>query len=121
MSDRLAELRRQRALVQQHLAWLDLEIATAAGSAPTNSPVSPIVALPPSPSVPAQALLSAPGVAQPRPLVQAPDPEAIIAQYRSEPTSVRNDVRKGCLLYFAGAFVLLGLGVMAMYYLLRAR
>jgi hypothetical protein len=31
MSDRLPELRRQRALVAEHLAWLDREIAAAGG------------------------------------------------------------------------------------------
>lgn len=38
-TDRMAELRRQRALVQQHLDWLDREIATLSGtSAPATAP-----------------------------------------------------------------------------------
>src|SRR4051812_37531409 len=54
VSDRLNDLRRQRALAQEQLAWLDREIAreTGAVSAPASSPVPhPVVApavLPPS-------------------------------------------------------------------------
>ena len=45
MSSRLDELRRHRALLQEHLAWLDREIAAAAGEKPA-SPAVPIVAAP---------------------------------------------------------------------------
>lgn len=121
MSDRLAELRHQRALVQQHLAWLDREIATAAGTTSVPSPAQPIATLPPTPGATAAGPPSTPAGPRPGLLPLAPDPDSILAQYRSEPTAVRNDVRKGCLLYFAGAFVLLGLGVIVMYHLLRAR
>lgn len=37
MADRLAELRRQRALLQVHLAWLDREITRAGGDPTTGS------------------------------------------------------------------------------------
>ena len=45
MSDRLAELVRQRALVQEHLAWLDREIARAAQKpvAAVETSVAPLI------------------------------------------------------------------------------
>src|SRR3954470_22363220 len=51
MPDRLAELRRQRALIAEHLAWLDRQIAEAGGSSvpaaqpalqPTPTPATPL-------------------------------------------------------------------------------
>ncbi|HZP60009.1 MAG TPA: hypothetical protein VFB27_06750, partial [Opitutaceae bacterium] len=46
-SDHLSELRRQRALVQEHLAWLDREIAAAAGE------TTPLTLAPKPPGPPA--------------------------------------------------------------------
>lgn len=104
MADRLEELRRQRALLQQHLDWLDAEIAQVEPGA--KPPESPRVSLAPAPAAP---------LGRPLPA----DAEAILSQYRSDPGHVRQDVRKGCLLYFAGAMLLLGLGVAGLYLLLR--
>jgi hypothetical protein len=57
MSDRLSELHRQRALLQQHLAWLDREIALASQQGATQRPqISDPAPLPPtSPSIAAAA------------------------------------------------------------------
>lgn len=96
MPDRLAELQRQRALVQQHLAWLDREIASASSvpDAPTASSSAPA----PTPSAPG-----------PAPTPPAPtDPTALLEQYRASATDPKTDVRKGCLLYFLAAFAMLG-------------
>lgn len=122
MSDRLAELVRQRALVQEHLAWLNREIAAAAEAA-KSAPAGPTAArsaapeaTSPSPPLPADIQpavpLSAPPIAA---TASAVDPDEIIARYQVAPTAVKQDVRKGCLLYFAGAFVLLGLVVTILY------
>lgn len=158
MADRLAELRRQRALLQVHLAWLDREITRAGGdpnagsfppfgSTPSTSPFvtgsrSPLVtaavanptAAPAAPAAAAAALSSAPAeapaavpapsapaAAPPPPAEMAKtDPDALLSQYRREPAAVHRDVRQGCLLYFAGAFVLLALGVAGLYFAFRA-
>jgi hypothetical protein len=104
MSDRLTELQRQRALVQEHLAWLDREIAAAQGSrrpTPAVMPVSPAMQVPVSPS-PA-------------------DSEAILSQYRREPGTIKSDTRKGCFLYFVLAFLAFGALVLALYLRLPAR
>lgn len=94
MSDRLAELQRQRALVQQHLAWLDREIAAASASADASAASS---------SAPAPT----PGAPAPTPTPPA-DPTALLEQYRASATDPKTDVRKGCLLYFLAAFAMLG-------------
>ncbi len=130
MSDRLDALLRQRALLQEHLAWLDSEIAATrppgtlvapAGSVgdartptlPAPAPARP-VALPP---------LAAPATSTSdvSPTAVAAQADEILESYRTPPTSVKSDVRKGCLLYFVGAFLLLGLGVTALYFLISSR
>ena len=116
--DRLAELRRQRALLQQHSDWLDREIAVAqAGATPvaTPPPASPAAVISP---LPAPVPVPVPGPA-PAPALGATDPDTILSQYRSDESRLKTDVRKGCLLYSALAFVLLILGVFGLYLLFR--
>lgn len=98
MPDRLAELRRQRALVQQHLAWLDAEIAAAEGEKP--------------PATPAAAPAQAPATEHPA------DAEALLARYAAEERTSPNRVKMGCwiafLILFAGFW-----GAIGVWYLLR--
>jgi hypothetical protein len=108
VSDRLRELQRQRALVQEHLAWLDREIAVETGINPKVLPVvKPATTAPMSTSASPLSTETASG------LVGA---ERIMAQYRQETDSTRSDVRKGCFLYLAMAFALVGLVVVALYF-----
>jgi hypothetical protein len=101
VSDRLRELQRQRALVEEQRAWLDREIAkesqTAAGSQPPAAPVAPgpIVA------VPTEAIA-----------------DEILAQHHQSAQSAAKDVKRGCYLYFAfamGAVVLFAVAVYLIY------
>ena len=97
MQDRLAELRRQRALVAEHLAWLDREIAAAEGK---PSP-APLPAPTPTPAPTATEILAK--VAEPAPAlppVASDHPDAALLP-EPQPTDIKNDVRRGCLLYFA--------------------
>ena len=116
MSDRIAELRRQRAMVAEQLAWLDREIAGAEKNAPTP-PAAPASAPAPvaipviTTTVAAPVLPLAPEVA-----AQA---DAILEEYRVQPDSLRTDVKKGCFLYFAAAMGLLGAVVMMLYFALK--
>jgi hypothetical protein len=105
-SDRLSELQRQRTLVQQQLAWLDREIQAVQTGEHSPSPALPA-------AVPVQRLAS------PQPVIPDADSEAIIDRYRTDEKSLTKDVRKGCILYAFGAFVLLVLGVVGLYLLLR--
>jgi hypothetical protein len=132
MPDRLSELVRQRALVLEHLAWLDREIASATASgaasplAPTPPPGIATANLPANlPLVettrgPAPATGGAP-VASATSGAAVPEPEIILDQYRVAPATVKQDVRKGCLLYFAGAFVVLGIIVAILYFTIGTR
>jgi hypothetical protein len=106
VSDRSDELRRQRALLREHLAWLEREIAAEDGVS--------------SPDLP------------PR-LAQAPfnvtasdadrDAEAILAEFRRSSPAIEAQTKRGCLLYFAGAVGLLLAAVLAVayYYYVRHR
>jgi hypothetical protein len=106
MSDRLNELRHQRSLAQEQLAWLDREIARETGDKETT----PAVPLRDSSRQPAAA------VSIPAPLAPK-DIEAeaarILAQYQSKGPSAQDEARRGCLIYFFGAMILLILGLTA--------
>jgi len=149
MSDRHQELLRQRALVQDHLAWLDREIAAAASAAAAagSSPTSPATryalksasaaSAPPSAASTASSsgYLAAQAAAIAHHAAVAPAPsasplpssdlnpaaaataDAIIDEYRVPTDTLKVDVRKGCLLYFFAALVVVGAGVTILYFL----
>lgn len=139
MSDRLQELLRQRALVQQHLAWLDGEIAEASGDhTDASRPTAPRQAFPTpvTPPIAASSYVASQAAATIRhaastpvsPAVRADDnpsvaaaADAILAEYRVEPSSLKTDVRKGCFLYFFGALAFVAIVVTVLYYALSAR
>lgn len=118
MSDRLAHLRRQRALAQEQLDWINREIAEA--EAPGGQ--KPIAAVPKTKET-APALVSA-GVPVPLPATSAtaatPEDEEIIARYRVGTDALQKDVRRGCFIYFAVALFLLAVGVAILYFTLRS-
>ena len=126
MPDRLAELARQRALVQEHLEWLDREIANAARKSSANpADPAPSASFPSTPSVarlpqehasPAHSDLNTGGTP-----VLPTDPDAILAQYRVAPATLQKDIRKGCFLYFAVALAVLVLGIGFFYVVIRSR
>lgn len=141
MADRLAELLRQRALLQEHLEWLDAEIAAASGRGIARTQP----AQPPRPAPAPSAVIATQILARATPPPPAPenpqsafravvDPagamlaeaaagvgDEIIDQYRSSPDSLKTDVRKGCFLYFAAAFLVLGLVVAALWFAFRSQ
>ena len=139
MSDRHSELVRQRALLLEHLAWIDREIAQANMAAPALPPMPPVpsvttaplpfsaaapgVSAAPGPNVATNqssvpAALAPPAIAVPgRPGVT----DEVLEQYRVSPKAVHQDVRKGCLLYFIGAFVVLGIVVAILYFTISSR
>ena len=149
MSDRLAELRRQRALLADHLAWLDREIAAEAKQVPAERVVAPNPVTPGIPAAsPARALsvataadatvattvtVVAPGVAAtgkgtgtaaaaPAPAIppaSTAQAEAMLEEYRVKPDTLKSDVQKGCLLYFALALGLVALGVTVLWFALK--
>lgn len=107
--DRLAELRRQRALVQRHLEWLDQEIENATGQvarAPSSAEAKPIIAL--ATALPARAASGS--AAAPTPV------ESLLGEQPRAASDVRQDVKKGCLLYFAAAIAAVMFTVAVLYF-----
>ncbi|AOS46031.1 hypothetical protein Verru16b_03125 [Lacunisphaera limnophila] len=108
-SDRLTELQRQRALAQEQLAWFDREIAReSAGQPPAATP-------PPTPATPA----APSAAAAPESAAVDREAEKILASYRQTSRPIKDEVKKGCLLYFFSAFGLLILALAAFWFLRR--
>jgi hypothetical protein len=112
VSDRLKELLRQRALVQEHLASLDREIAAVQGRVAAQGEALPTKATP----LPSRDTSSSFGDAH----AAEQAAEEIMAQYKQEGQTLQSSVKRGCFLYFFAALALLGLGVLA-FYLFKTR
>ncbi len=117
-SDRLKELQRQRALAQEQVAWFDREIAReqnlAAPVRPAATPTSP-------PAGGRVSSLSAvvPAKTGPDESTSPLDAEQLLQRYQSSGGSVKDEVKRGCFLYFFGAFALLIVAVTVFYLLWR--
>ena len=98
MSDRLDELRRQRALQREHLDWIEREIAAleaAARAAPGAEPPEIIVAVPASEA--------------------EAEAEAILREYEQPVASIETRTKFGCILYLVLLLALLTAAVGAVY------
>ncbi|MBE2214090.1 MAG: hypothetical protein IAE82_09485 [Opitutaceae bacterium] len=106
MTSRMEKLQRQRALLQEHLRWIESEIAAEASNIPSRPAGAPTVVdvAPPAPPTPPADAAGAPAI------VPADLPEADVR-------GIHNEVRSGCLLYFAIAFVGMALLVGIIYWL----
>ena len=111
MSDRLDELHRQRRLLQEHLLWLDREIARESGA--------------PKSAADASTPLPASRAPLPQPATEAgvsePMAEEILDQFGSGPENLKADTRKGCLTLFFVALGLLFCGFGIAYYVYATR
>lgn len=99
VSDRLKDLQRQRALAQEQLAWLDREIARESGTTPPAATPAPVIAPSPAPNADLDH-----------------DAQKLIDKYRPA-KPVKEEVRRGCLIYFFAAFALLVAILVAVYFL----
>jgi hypothetical protein len=106
--DRLQELRRQRALVQQQLAFLDREIASASGE---GKPAMPAAQIPP----PVSAAPSQPAA----PPADGGDVDEVIKSFEEESRSDPADAKSGCIWIFVAALVLFAVSVFAFYLYVR--
>jgi hypothetical protein len=102
VSDRLAELQRQRELLRDHLAWIEREIAAESGLSRPEIPNPPPSARPVH-----------------REPVAAPEAEAILAEFRQPSLSIANQTKAGCIAYFALAVGLLALLVTGFYFYMK--
>ncbi|AHF89463.1 hypothetical protein OPIT5_03445 [Opitutaceae bacterium TAV5] len=113
MPDRLQHLRRQKFLLEEHLAWLDREIAVAEGKDPADVPV---IAVHHTPSGTAH---------QPHETLGEPEPpgtakamaraEEIITQHKIAQASAPDDVRRGCLLLVVLGITVLAIGALLLW------
>src|SRR4051812_44445051 len=114
MADRLQELLQQRALIKEHLAWLEGEISAASGR-PAASEVRE--RFPPALS-PAAATASTPAQrSAPRfpastgtvaPLPARDESDALIAEFAAQEKTSPVPTKKGCWIFFCAALLLVG-------------
>ena len=112
MTGRLQKLREQRDVILKHLQWLETEIASEAPNSIDGQSIT--VEPPPTPLPSVQTSESPLDTTNPKP-VDAP----ILAADTLESTSVRSlqsQVRKGCLVYFGLAWVVLAAVVGLIYF-----
>ena len=102
--DRLSELRHQRALVQEQLAWLDREIAAASGAATPAKPAAQ--SLPPVSAMPSQPVA---------PPASGDEVNELIKSLEAESRSSLAQTKRGCIWIFSAALVLLVLCLVAFY------
>ena len=105
MTERLQKLLRQRTLIQEHLAWLDREIAEAEG----------VPSLPPAinRSTPVAANTGSAArtvTAPPATITKTDDADEILGKFQQEARATPADARRGCLIVF---FVVLGVIILA--------
>ncbi|HEX2853790.1 MAG TPA: hypothetical protein VHO24_11170 [Opitutaceae bacterium] len=125
MADRLQELLQQRALIKEHLEWLDAEIAASTGGQPppaapsTTSravfpPRAPVEPLPPAHRTPVARGNPAPA----RP-VGTPDADALLAKLAAEEKAAPLPSKKGCWTIFWVMLVVFLGGVFGVWYFFR--
>jgi hypothetical protein len=102
MSDRLQELLRQRALIEDQLAWINREIAASQEVPPLPTRANGLTQTVP---------------ATPTPSVGASnEAEKILGEFKKDTSIVQTDARRGCLLIFSIAMGLFVLAVIVGYY-----
>jgi hypothetical protein len=109
MSDRLSDLQRQRALLQEHVAWLDREIARESGARPPTPPRRED-AIPTSPPLPAATPVNAATQESAADTVGIPQETA---------GAMAADAKRGCLIAFAVGMILFFAVVLGAYFLTR--
>lgn len=115
MPDRLTELQRQRHLLQEHVAWLDREIA-AESAKPGATPAPLPASVQSIPSESAVLAIAAQRATTQLESVLPADAEKILEQYASTPRSIQSDVKRGCFIYFFLAMAFVAAGVIALYF-----
>ncbi len=97
-----------RVAAQEQVAWLDREIARE-----QNLPIVAQPAETPKPPAPGS------GRTAPRESTSPLDADKLIERYQSNSLTIKDEVKRGCYIYFFGAFGLLVAGVIIFYLLTR--
>lgn len=114
-ADRLKDLLRQRALLSEHLAWLDREIASAQGASGTQPAAIAVPAQPPlaSPSPGTGGAQAAPAASP----VPAAEVDALFDRLRSEEMGQGQISKRGCWMVFAALMLISVIGVATLVFL----
>ncbi len=124
MSERLRHLQRQQALLREHLAWIEAEIAREAPvteSSPTPHPpsdgVSPVVAGVPALAVALSAFPTSTPLTASSSVARAAtaDADSLIERYAATERQNPADIRRGCFIVFFAALLLVAVGVAAVW------
>jgi hypothetical protein len=99
MSERLRNLQRQQAILREHLAWIETEIA--------QESVPPATGLP----LPTTWQRTTPEGTEPI------DADELIERYAGKERQQPADIRRGCLMLFLGAFSLFALLIVSVWWL----
>lgn len=120
--DRLSKLLQQRALVSQHLSWLDAEIAAVSSPGAISGPPTTQIEAAPPPPRPAEPIpLENPPEPAPESLTEANSrADEIIERYRATEALNPAETKRSCLLLMAATF-LLGTAILLGVYLLHYR
>jgi hypothetical protein len=122
MPDRLNELLRQRALIQEHLSWLDRQIIAESDGI---SPLSPPSTSPGPSEGGKQPLVTTPLPFAPAGLPGSPpsdhEGDAILEDYKKDSHRQQSDIKRGCFLYFLGALAFVSLVVFLFYFFYSRR
>ena len=117
--DELSELRRQQALIRQHLIWLDRQIEALQRGKPSLASDETINALPlpPSPNASRIENLDTSSLRSTSPSDLS---EQIMARYRASSSDLQRDTKRGCLIAFVVGMTTL-LGATLFFYLVWQR
>jgi hypothetical protein len=127
MSERLNELLRQRALLDEHLAWLEAEIAAEKRKGPVTQEAAPVFPPSSSPLIRPVVVPASVRVAAPPPVIASPaaeverEAESILEQYRTEQAGVGTSVKRGCFAYFFLAMVILVGSLVGFYFYVKTQ
>ena len=99
MTERLRNLQRQQAILREHLAWIEAEIAQEIVHTETGTPR------------PATWQRSTPAATDPI------DADALIERYAGKERQNPADIRRGCLLFFAGTLALCAIVIASVWWL----
>ena len=93
MDERPEELRRQRELIAAHLRWLDRQIAGSSGAKTSDSAeADPATEVSPVEPKPVEESETNPAASEEEQLAAFAMPEV-------DPNSIRNEVKRGCVIY----------------------
>jgi hypothetical protein len=101
------ELLRQRRLIQEHLAWLDREIAKLEKGTVVEPQLTPG---PPPP------LIQAPPAAGTKPSENS-EADEILTQYQQTPKNLEGDVKRGCITAVVALLLLIFCSAIAVWFL----